>query len=472
MPNRRSLDYVTKDYEGFRQFMIDLIPQYTPEWTDTSQSDFGIVLIELFANALDILSYYQDKNFKEAFLTTATTRKSIINLCKMLGYKLSPQTPAIHEVTFYKDDSYIDDTIVIPKGTKIGTDPTSGTQVVFELLEGDVVIPSGVSSATAVATHGITISEDILGVSNGNEFQKFKLNYPDVLPDTIEVYTIENGTSIKWQEVSDFLNSKSGDRHFVTEVNEFNETIIQFGNGLSGKIPEANISIKASYRVGGGDIGNVGIGTINSFVDKEFAGISLENTKLLVRGQDVESIERVKAVAPRFFRSTERAVTKMDFKDLALTIQDVKLASIVENKLDGVVEIYVLPTNSKELTQEQVNYITNFFNERKLIGVDIKVLSPKYRDIALQLHVKALPNFLNTDVEKSVREFVEEEFKLGNYDFGQGLILSDLMGKISMIDGVRSVSFISPLNDIEDVAENEIINLKELSVEVVGGLNE
>ena len=39
MPNRRSLDYVTKDYEGFRQLMLDLIPQYAPEWTDTSQSN-------------------------------------------------------------------------------------------------------------------------------------------------------------------------------------------------------------------------------------------------------------------------------------------------------------------------------------------------------------------------------------------------------------------------------------------------
>ena len=45
MDKIRPIDYVTKDYEGFRQLMIDLIPKYAPEWTDMSQSDFGIVII-------------------------------------------------------------------------------------------------------------------------------------------------------------------------------------------------------------------------------------------------------------------------------------------------------------------------------------------------------------------------------------------------------------------------------------------
>jgi hypothetical protein len=91
----RPIDFVTKDYEGFRQLMVDLIPQYTKEWTDTSESDFGIVLIELLANGLDILSYYQDKAFNESFLDTARTRKAVISLCRLLGYELAPQIPAI-----------------------------------------------------------------------------------------------------------------------------------------------------------------------------------------------------------------------------------------------------------------------------------------------------------------------------------------------------------------------------------------
>ncbi|MBW2662040.1 MAG: hypothetical protein JRD93_08665 [Deltaproteobacteria bacterium] len=57
--NRQTIDYIAKDYESFKQEMIDLIPNKLPNWTDRSEADFGIVLIEIFAYMADILSYYQ-----------------------------------------------------------------------------------------------------------------------------------------------------------------------------------------------------------------------------------------------------------------------------------------------------------------------------------------------------------------------------------------------------------------------------
>ena len=52
---RKNVDYTNKDYESFRQDMIVRLQQKIPEYTDTSESDFGIVLIELLAHGLDIL---------------------------------------------------------------------------------------------------------------------------------------------------------------------------------------------------------------------------------------------------------------------------------------------------------------------------------------------------------------------------------------------------------------------------------
>ena len=64
------IDYLTKDYAGFRQAMLDQIPLRLPAWKDRSESDFGVVLIELFAYVADILSYYQDRVANEAYLAT------------------------------------------------------------------------------------------------------------------------------------------------------------------------------------------------------------------------------------------------------------------------------------------------------------------------------------------------------------------------------------------------------------------
>ena len=84
------IDYVTKDYEGFQQAMLNQIPLLLPEWTDRSESDFGVVLIELFAYVADILSYYQDRVANEAYLATATQRRSVAELLRLIDYQIDP----------------------------------------------------------------------------------------------------------------------------------------------------------------------------------------------------------------------------------------------------------------------------------------------------------------------------------------------------------------------------------------------
>ena len=85
---RPVIDYLTKDYDGFKQGMLAQIPLLLPEWKDRSESDFGVVLVELFAYAADILSYYQDRVANEAYLATATQRRSVTELLRLIGYEI------------------------------------------------------------------------------------------------------------------------------------------------------------------------------------------------------------------------------------------------------------------------------------------------------------------------------------------------------------------------------------------------
>jgi uncharacterized phage protein gp47/JayE len=84
------LDYLTKDFEGFRQAMLSQIPILLPEWTDRGEGDFGVVLIELYAYVADILSYYQDRIANEAYLPTATQRRSVVELLRLIDYQIDP----------------------------------------------------------------------------------------------------------------------------------------------------------------------------------------------------------------------------------------------------------------------------------------------------------------------------------------------------------------------------------------------
>jgi hypothetical protein len=84
------IDYLTKDYAGFRQGMLNQIPLLLPQWTDRSEADFGVVLIELMAYVADILSYYQDRVANEAFLASATQRRSVADLLRLIDYQIDP----------------------------------------------------------------------------------------------------------------------------------------------------------------------------------------------------------------------------------------------------------------------------------------------------------------------------------------------------------------------------------------------
>lgn len=463
-------DYVTKDYEGFRQLMIDLIPKYMPEWTDTSQSDFGIGLIELLANGLDILSYYQDKNFNEAILPTAKTRKSVVNLCKMLGYELAHQTPAIHKILFTKDASYLEDEIVIPKGTKISTDPKIGAEVVFELLEGDVIIPSGVSEATSYATHGTYILDNIVGASNGAEFQIFKLTYPDVLKDTLQVVTVENGRDVVWNRVEDFLSSDQNERHYTISTNEYNEMFINFGNGLSGMIPLVGSIIKANYRIGGGEIGNVGLFTINTFSDSDFAGVTFKNTELYLRGEDVEDIEHAKKVAPSHFRNSGRAVTKTDFEDIVMSISGVSKAKCIETfNENGDLHIYVAPTDFGTVSEGLKTKILSTLNKVKLVHDKPIILDTVYTEFSVNLNVITYSNYVNTDITAQVEEAIRNYFDLGRLNFGEDVYISAIVGEVIKISGVRNVIVNTPVSDIS-IGDNSIAKLTEVSAVTTGGI--
>src|SRR5437764_10336895 len=92
--NRQVIDYLARDYNSFRQALVNLIPAKLPEWTDRSEADFGIVLLELTAYIADILSYYQDRIANEAFLSTAQERRSVIQHLRLIGYELAGAAPA------------------------------------------------------------------------------------------------------------------------------------------------------------------------------------------------------------------------------------------------------------------------------------------------------------------------------------------------------------------------------------------
>lgn len=82
------INYLAKDYAGFRRLILDRLALTVPDWRERHVPDIGIALIEVLAYVGDHLSYYQDAAATEAYLDTARQRISVRRHVRLVDYRL------------------------------------------------------------------------------------------------------------------------------------------------------------------------------------------------------------------------------------------------------------------------------------------------------------------------------------------------------------------------------------------------
>jgi hypothetical protein len=461
-------NFITKDYESYRQFMINLIPEYAPEWTDTTQSDFGIVLIELFANGLDVLSYYQDTAIRENIISTAERRDSIRLLAQMLGYDVDGRIPAQveEEITIY--DDLVDEEVEVMRGTQIAT---SDSNIIFETNE-NLVIPAGETTGTVSMTHGVTRRNDFIGTSDGSLGQRYKLTYPNTLEDTIEVSVQDlEGNRIEWEKVDTFIG-ESFDSRVYTVKREDDFHIIEFTRGQSGKVPEKDYKIFANYRQGGGEEGNVGAETLTKLIDNVDGVGSVINLQApFIKGEEEEDKELVKTKAPRTWRTNNRAVTRQDFEDIALMSGAVIKAKAEETFNDNNdVNLYIVDEGrNNPLPAGVIEEVKDTVEPRMLVNNNLLVYPANYKTWNVDADLVVKSNYVQSEVESQVRDTLRDNFSMENYDFGEKVKLLDINAEIKKINGVDN--FILTVLDSDVTAEDyEILVLDSINLTVIGGV--
>lgn len=388
------IDYTTRDYEGFRTLMIQELKKRMPEYTDTRQSDAGIVILELNAMCLDILSYYLDSVANESFLVTAEQRSNIMKFCRMLGYTPRNATAAKYAQVFVKTNA--DEDVIIKTGTKVKTYSSNPDNQIYFTTTKDLHLPPGVLGNeqengeykyTVEVIHGLYVNNELLGYSNGGANQTYSLNYaPALINEDFKVYASseaqESGRT--WKRVNSFAGSDSNSDVYRVETNDYNESSVIFGDNVFGRIPVERLPITCSYYVGGGNVGNVGIGAIKELEDNLANVKSTFNVKVLEIGYDSETLDEIKINAPIAHRNIWGALTCDDFAGvLKVYFPDVKDAEAKKASEDWTkpevddIEIYVLTQFDIE---EQQKYFDSNNNSKP------GLFPPKYLNDSLYLN--------------------------------------------------------------------------------------
>lgn len=91
--------------------------------------DPAIALLDAWATAADVLTFYQERIANEGYLRTATERRSVLELARAIGYELQPGVAASALLAFRveePDEFKMKRTVTVPAGTKVQSIPGQG----------------------------------------------------------------------------------------------------------------------------------------------------------------------------------------------------------------------------------------------------------------------------------------------------------------------------------------------------------
>ena len=485
-----NIDYMTKDYEAFRNLMLNELDSRMPEYTDRSQTDAGIVIMELLAQGLDILSFYQDIIANETLLPTAEQRSSVLKWCEILGYTPKFATPAYIEQVFVLTNT-LDSPFTIPGGTVVKTESELSDESIYFETEKDLVIPAGklgdekgsdgkyLYSVTAV--QGVSVTDELLGSSNGTKGQKFTLKYNPVIFDSVKIYINEGFGFEPWTRVDSFVDSSPISRHFKVSMNDRDEATITFGDGVFGKIPRIYTNgIFTDYRIGGGINGNVGANKV-TVLDSNIAQVkeTFNPESPFIMGIDKESIESMKVNAPTSHRVIWGALTEQDFAEVAkINFPEIKFAQSIQNAEDIFsIDLYLLMQDGKPVKEEVKAEIEGLFDKekggRELAGLNVvTVKDATYKDLSFIASMIIKDSYSKSTIEKNIEDFLKYYFATGNYDFGVELSLTELANQIMNSErGIKSFKFTSPEGDIIVPKNGEILRFNSCVFDSSGGVD-
>jgi uncharacterized phage protein gp47/JayE len=349
---------------------------------------------------------------------------------------------------------------------------------------------------TTFAKQSITISNEILGSSDGTENQKFRTTRSPILdgqtlqvrePEMPSVAERENlqkiygnnaivvdrdaaGNAQKiwvtWQEVPDFYASGRRDRHYT--LNHLTGEI-QFGNGLNGMSPPTGIgNIRMTrYQTGGGKIGNRNANTIIQLKTTIPYVEKVTNLEPAAGGADAETLDSLKERMPRTIRHGGRAVTLEDYEDLAmLASPEVARAKCVPLRnltpssegedfseyrqvVPGTTSIIIVPRSQENKplpSLELLDRVRNAFNTNSTLTAKVSVVSPLYICVSVTAEIA----LISLDGASAVEQAVEQKLTQflhpltggldGNgWDFGREPYKSDFYRQIESVSGVDHV---------------------------------
>tara|TARA_R100000005_G_C4996925_1_gene203707 strand:+ start:1172 stop:3043 length:1872 start_codon:yes stop_codon:yes gene_type:complete len=358
---------------------------------DFEGSNFS-VLIDLLAYNSYITSYNTNMAVNECFLDSATLRENVVALSRNIGYVPRSSRSSRAVINFSVDLGTNDTRILTLKAGTVALGSQVSGQYVFSIPDDFV---------TTVDNNNVAFFEN-LNIYEGVYLTKtFTVDYslpnqrfilPNANIDTTSIRVkVESTTNEIYELYDNILRVDSTSRLFLIQEIEDEKYEILFGDNILGKKPPAGAKVTVSYIVTNGSRGNGAANFTFTGILKDDTistvtnGISLITTQQKSEGgDDVESVNSIKYLAPRIYAAQYRAVTANDYKGIIPFIYPnvESVTSYGGEELDppefGKVFISVKPRNGSFLSQVTKDQISRELKQYSIAGIKPELVDLKY----------------------------------------------------------------------------------------------
>lgn len=508
------INFAAADFLTLRQSLIEYIKAVYPlEYNYFSESDLGMMLIEVVAYMGHVMSYKADYLANENYLQSARSRESVKRLLQLIGIRMKGPIAAaadaqatLETTPAWQSQSYLRipaaNRVISVNSTEDGL-PISYTlykvapdgDIDSSNFDGDITI-SNAEKASDTVVSSLVLLEGALVIEEGQfsdteSLKSVQLQRSPVIEGSVQAY-IEgfNSTSGNYRQVENlFFASGPDDKVFqLLSTDNYGGTVV-FGDNNIGKVPAIGDTYRIIYRVGGGTRGNIANGLLNAQIASEFIhpllvdpqpiNLTIENTSKGTGGADAETAEHAKKYGPLMFRAQDRLVTLSDYKafvnSFISSYGSVGKATAVTRRAfssANIIDVYVLEKSNniqlRKATPEYKRQIAAAIQDKKMLTDEVVIVDGLIRtlDLIITLRVDNKYTPIESRIKNRVSSKILEHFNVDNRDFGKEYNPQELLYKIFEVSEVRFAT-VDNASDSIKVGFNEIVQLNNFTLNVV-----
>jgi hypothetical protein len=303
----------------------------------------------------------------------------------------------------------------------------------------------------AKATHGQTQGE-VLGDGDASQaLQQFPLSQspltylPAPTPSGAQSTLVVTVNEVEWQEADNLFELGPSDREYITQTDDSLITTVITGDGTHGlRVPTGTANVKAVYRSGTGQVGNVDALQISQLATQPLGVQSVINPLASAGGADGDTRDQARRNVPIGLIALDRLVSVQDYADFARGFAGIGKANsvrltngrklLVHITIAGKDDIPIDPTT--DLYQALVQALSLAGDHNQPVQIDLRQL----KVLVISAGVKIQSDYTWESVAANLRTALLCLYSFDNRDLGQTAFLSETVSVMQAVAGVQYVN--------------------------------